>query len=322
MRQSKYTIYISLCQRKIKKNQKDCEFKNMNLIWTPADGKINMYEDNGRKYIAVKSAMGYPAIYPLHDAKIEKPIEAVLMDLDGASVKSERFWMWVIQSAVSRLINNPRFELENEDIPYVSGHSVSEHLQYCINKYCPEKTVEEARKYYYEITDYEMEEILQGRGKQGAFTPVEGLKDFLCTLKGKGIKIGLVTSGLYKKAMPEIIDAFKTLKMGDPVDFYDAIITAGYALEKGRAGTLGELALKPHPWLYAEAARIGLGIPFERRHSVFGIEDSGAGDVSIRLAGFAAIGMSCGNIREAGVESLCACMANKLADVLSTDMVK
>ena len=287
----------------------------MNKIWTPKDGKIDILEDNGQKYIEVKSGMGYPALYPLHDVKIEKPVEAVLMDLDGTSVKSESFWVWIIQSTMAKLMGNPKFELEEADIPHVSGHSVSEHLQYCINKYCPEKTVEEARSHYYEITDYEMDEILAGRGKEGAFTPAEGLKDFLYGLKDKGIKIGLVTSGLYRKAMPEIISAFKTLNMGDPVDFYDAIITAGYPLGKGMVGTLGELAPKPHPWLYAETMRVGLGIPFERRHHVVGIEDSSAGVVSILLAGVAPIGLTDGNIIDAGVEPLCTHMVDKLADI-------
>ncbi len=288
----------------------------MKKIWTPKDNTINILEDEGNKYIAVKSSMGYPAIYPLHEIKIEKPIEAVLMDLDGTSVKSEEFWVWIIQSTISKLMGKPQFELENADIPHVSGHSVSEHLTYCINKYCPEKTVEEARQLYYEISDYEMDEILAGRGKEGAFTPAEGLKDFLCELKDNKIKIGLVTSGLYRKAMPEIISAFKTLNMGDPVDFYDCIITAGYPLGKGKVGTLGELAPKPHPWLYAETMRVGLGIPFERRHHVLGIEDSSAGVVSILLAGVAPIGLTDGNIYDAGIDPLCSHMVDKLPNVL------
>ena len=69
--------------------------------------------------------------------------------------------------------------------------------------------------------------------------PVPGLKDFLLKLKSKNIKIGLVTSGLYEKAWPEILSAFKTLGMGEPAEFYDAIISAGFPLRKGEAGTLG-----------------------------------------------------------------------------------
>jgi beta-phosphoglucomutase-like phosphatase (HAD superfamily) len=250
--------------------------------------------------------MDYPAYYPVHCVKMEKPIKAVLMDLDGTSVRSEEFWIWIIQMSTASLLGDPGFELEEADLPFVSGHSVSEHLQYCIRKYCPDRTVEEARKYYFEHTRREMNEIVEGRGREGAFVPSPGLKEFLYELKGMGIKIGLVTSGLYEKAWPEILSAFRTLDMGDPKEFYDAIITAGFAMQKGRgAGTLGELSPKPHPWLYAEVARVGLGLAFEDRHHVIGIEDSGAGVCSIRLAGFSVIGFGGGNIDDSGTRGLC-----------------
>ena len=54
---------------------------------------------------------------------------------------------------------------------------------------------------------------MEGRGKEGAFTPSHGLKEFLLALKEMNIKIGLVTSGLYEKAWPEILSAFRTLEM-------------------------------------------------------------------------------------------------------------
>jgi beta-phosphoglucomutase-like phosphatase (HAD superfamily) len=178
-------------------------------------------------------------------------------------------------------------------------------LQYCIRKYCADKTVEEARKHYFRHTDREMKAILAGHGKEGAFTPSPGLKEFLLALKGRDIRIALVTSGLYEKAWPEILSVFQTLGMGDPAAFYDAIITAGFAIRKGEVGTLGELSPKPHPWLYAEACRVGLGIPFEDRTRVLGIEDSGAGVCSIRLAGFPVMGFAGGNIMESGTRELC-----------------
>jgi hypothetical protein len=102
-------------------------------------------------------------------------------------------------------MGNPKFEFEEADIPFVSGHSVTEHLQYCINKYCPGKSLEAARNFYFEPTHREMKEIMEGRGKDGAFTPTVGVKDFLLSLKDMGVKIGLVTSGLYEKAWPEIL---------------------------------------------------------------------------------------------------------------------
>ena len=272
-------------------------------IQTTADRKVEFINfENGTRQALIKSAMGYPAYYPVHDVKIEKPLQAVLMDLDGTTVHSEQFWMWIIEMTIGSLKGDKKFRLEASDEPHVSGHSVSEHLVYCIEKYCPGKTVEEARKWYFKHTNFEMNEILSGRGKKGAFTPSPGIKDFLFGLKDMGVKIGLVTSGLYEKAWPEILDAFKTLGMGDPNDFYDAIITAGQAIRPGEPGTMGELSPKPHPWLYAETARLGLGIPFEERNTVVGIEDSGAGVVSIVLSGFSAIGIGGGNIIDSGTK--------------------
>ena len=285
-------------------------------ILTPEDKKIDIIEFEDKTLCYVKSALGYPAIYPMYETDFEPKAEAILMDLDGTSVHSENFWMWVIEQTTARLLGNSNFKREAEDEPFISGHSVSEHLQYMIDKYAKGASLEKARQYYFEIVNYEMDEIMKGRGKQDAFTPAPGLKEFLITVKNEGIKIGLVTSGLYEKAMPEILSAFRQLGMGDPVDFYDAIITAGQALRKGQTGTLGELAPKPHPWLYAETARVGLGIPFERRHKVIGIEDSSAGVVSIKLAGFSCIGISGGNIEKSGVSELCDYKVDKLEEIL------
>lgn len=289
-------------------------------ILTPDDKKIDIVEFDDKKLCYVKSSMGYPAIYPMHETHFEPKAEAILMDLDGTSVHSESFWMWIIEQTVARLLGNPGFKKEAEDEPFISGHSVSEHLQYMIDKYAKGESLELARQYYFEIVNHEMDEILNGRGKQDAFTPAPGLKEFLTTVKKEGIKIGLVTSGLYEKAMPEIISAFKQLDMGDPVEFYDAIITAGQALRKGQTGTMGELAPKPHPWLYAETAAVGLGIPFERRHKVIGIEDSSAGVVSIKLAGFSCVGISGGNIEQSGMSDMCDYKIDRLTDMLDIIM--
>ena len=103
----------------------------------------------------------------------------------------------------------------------------------------------------------------------------------------------------------------------DPRAFYDAMITAGFPLRPGEPGTLGELSPKPHPWLYAEACRVGLGIPFEARQHVVGLEDSGAGVCSLRLAGFPTIGMAGGNIVASGPLPLCQHYCASFDDVLA-----
>ncbi len=285
-------------------------------ITATGDRKVEFIAFENHALAYVRSQMGYPAYYPVHPVRLEKPVKAVLMDLDGTSVRSEHFWSWIIQLSTASLLGDPGFELEEADLPFVQGHSVSEHLQYCIRKYCPDKTVEEARHHYFEHTRREMAAILEGRGRSDAFTPTPGLKEFLLELKAMKVKIGLVTSGLFEKAWPEIVAAFRTLDMGDPRDFYDAIVSAGYPLRKGEVGTLGELSPKPHPWLYAETSRVGLGIEFEYRNSVVGIEDSGAGVCSIRLAGFPTVGFAGGNIVESGTRDLCQYYCETFEEVL------
>ena len=290
--------------------------EGVRCILTPRDNKAEFIVYDDKTLVFVKSQLGYPALYELREAQFEAPAEAVLMDLDGTSIRSEGFWIWIIQLVTAGLLGDPGFKLVPEDEPHVSGNSVSEHLEYCIRKYCPDKTLEEARKLYFRITEHEMKEILEGRGRRESFVPGPGLKEFLLSLKSEGIKIGLVTSGLYEKAWPEIVAAFRTMDLGDPLEFYDAIITAGHALRKGQAGTLGELAPKPHPWLYAETARIGLEMPVSNRRHVICLEDSSAGVISIRLAGFTALGISGGNIERSGIKPLLAGYFDNLTDAL------
>jgi beta-phosphoglucomutase-like phosphatase (HAD superfamily) len=285
-------------------------------IQATGDRKVEFVTFEDHVLAHVRSALGYPAYYPVHPCRIDRPVKAVLMDLDGTSVRSESFWIWIIQLTTASLLDDRGFELEDADIPHVSGHSVSEHLQYCIDKYCPDRSVEQARTYYFEHTRREMANILAGKGRTDAFSPTPGLKPFLLKLKERGIRIGLASSGLHEKAWPEIVSAFRALDLGDPAAFYDAIITAGQAIQPSQPGTLGELSPKPHPWLYAEAFRVGLGMPFEQRHRAVGIEDSGAGICSVRLAGLAAVGISGGNIAESGTRPLCEQYCDSLEEVL------
>ena len=285
-------------------------------VHATGDRKVELVAFGDHTLAHVTSALGYPAYYPIHPVQLRRPVKAVLMDLDGTSVHSEPFWVWIIERTTASLLRDESFKLEEADLPLVSGHSVSEHLQYCIAKYCPASTLEEARGYYFQHVQQEMQQIMAGSGRTDAFLPAPGLKGFLMELKERGIKIALVTSGLYEKAYPEITAAFRTLEMGDPKDFYDTIITGGFPLRSHEFGTLGELSPKPHPWLYAEAARIGLGIPFEERDYVLGIEDSGAGVCAIRIAGFPTAGLAGGNIMESGTSAFCQYWCTGLDEIL------
>jgi beta-phosphoglucomutase-like phosphatase (HAD superfamily) len=285
-------------------------------ICKTADGKAVFlsYGDQVLTYCPTK--VGVPSYYPITPAPMPKTIKAVLMDLDGTSVHSEIFWIWVIEQVTCTLLNDPKFKFADEDIPHVSGRSVSEHLKYCIDKYCKNTvsaTMEKAWKTYFDITHSELDNILKGRPTKAptTFQPAPFLKEFIFGLREKGVKIGLVTSGLYEKSIPEIKAAFDTLNIGDPVKFYDAIVTAGFSIQPGAPGTLGELQAKPHPWPYSECL-FALGV---KKEESVGIEDSGSGIISIRLAGIAAIGVDGGNIISGGEKPLCAQFHSTIKDI-------
>lgn len=277
---------------------------------------VEFFDWNGKPYCTINQC-GVSATYPFAMPKTEFPIQAVLMDLDGTTVISEEFWIYLIEKTVKQL-TSPDFCLCEEDTPFVSGFSTAEHLSYCLNKYKIEKTVNEALEVYHKTAKFELDEIMQGRGNADAFKPRAGLKEFLYALKNAGIKVGLATSGLDYKAIPEIVSAFRVLDMGDPLAFYDAIITGGRRKGEGEYGTIGELAVKPHPWIYSELAT---GLNVDIAHTLV-VEDSSAGLLSGRLAGMNVIGFNDGNLIQSGLHEECIITVDTFDDILNFLQIK
>ena len=275
-----------------------------NVVFTERDG--NLY-GNLTNY-------GVNASYLISPVDFCGPAKAILMDLDGTTLTSEEFWIFVIEQTMQKLLGDGKFSLEESDIPFVSGFTTVDHLNYCLNKYMPDEDINSAVECYHNIAEFHLEEIMQGRGRIDAFKPAEGLKEFLTEVKRRKIKIGLATSGLDYKAIPEIVAAFRALNMGDPRNYYDAIITGGRRKDVGDYGTLGEVASKPHPWIYTELAYLGLKVTDPT--TVIGIEDSAAGVLSLRFSGFPVVGLNSGNITQSGLDCLCCKKVNKLEEIL------
>lgn len=272
---------------------------------------INFIEKGNDLFVEINQC-GVDAIYPLKQLRTNAKPKYLLMDLDGTTVKSEEFWMYLIECVCKEMLKNPDFRLAKEDEPFVSGFSTVEHLTYCKNKYKFTQDINEALACYHRIARFELNEIMEGRGNINAFKPREGLKDFLNCLHENGIKIGLATSGLDYKAIPEIVSTFKLLDMGNPLDFYDAIITGGKQKLKGEYGTIGELAVKPHPWIYSELA-LGLGV--KDLSDAVVLEDSSAGLLSGKLAGMNVLGFKDGNLIASGLDQECIEMVDTFDDV-------
>lgn len=290
--------------------------KGVSNILLSKDKKIYIVIfDSQKKLIGINIRNIYVSYYPLQNVAIEYPIKAVLMDLDGTTLYSEEFWIHVIEETVRLTSYDTDFSVSEADIPFVSGHSVSEHLQYCIDKYYPTCSLSKAINIYYEVSCKELNALLNGQLNGMKIQPAFYLKEFLLYLLDKKIKIGLVTSGLYEKAYPEIWSVCSSLNLGKPETVYNSIVTAGTPLKDHHVGTLGELSSKPHPWLYLEAAIVGLGISFEDRKHVIGIEDSGAGICALCAAGIPAIAMKNGNVIKSRLNSLCFDMCDTLLEV-------
>ena len=276
-------------------------------------GSVEFLEKDGKAYGRVVGS-GVVADYEIKPVSMPSNVEAILMDLDGTTVTSEEFWMYIIERTMQLLVEDDGFKLAEEDIPFVSGFTTADHLTYCINKYYPEQNLDKAIGIYHEVAKAELDAILAGGGKSDAFKPTKGLKEFLLEVKRRGIKIGLVTSGLDYKAIPEIVAVFRTIGMGDPLKFYDAIITGGHRKDTNEYGTLGEIAAKPHPWVYTEVAYMGLKVKDPSK--VIGIEDSAAGVLALRFAGFPVIGVQEGNIEKSGLDCLCVKKVDDLRELL------
>jgi beta-phosphoglucomutase-like phosphatase (HAD superfamily) len=292
---------------------------NAKDIFRSFDHKIEfVILDNIKCLAGVVDARRNVTYYQLKSTYLGEKLNAVLMDLDGTTVDSEGFWIEIIRKVVVTILSEDSFSFNESDIPFISGHSVSEHLSYCINKYCNGNyDISLAINIYREIAAKKISNFILGNDEGISFVPADGLKEALMCFKRNQVKIGLVTSGNYYKAQSEIFSLFKQIGLGDPLEFYDAIITAGTPLKKNQYGTLGELSAKPHPWLYAETCQIGLGINPDDQHDVIGIEDSGAGVCALRLAGIPVIGLKNGNIIKSGYEFLCEYMAENLADAIN-----
>ena len=284
------------------------------ILLETKDGRVQFIGQGNERFALVKVPADFPVRYPLRETTFAKPAKAVLMDLDGTTVLREHYWIDAIRVTVSRVLGDSSFRFSAADLPHVSGYSTREHLAYCQVKYGVPASLDELKAVHNTVVEERLAELAQPDGV--ALEPGPGLREFLVTLKQAGVRLGLVTSASKRKAMLELELIFRKLDLGPPERFYDVIITAGSYGAVGQASTLGGLVSKPHPWLYLEAVRVGLGLKEEEWQHVVCIEDSTAGVISAHLAGFAVLGLNTGNLAQSGVESLLLGQGDSLLDFL------
>ncbi len=205
-------------------------------------------------------------------------LEAVMMDMDGSSTDTEKLVLEAMRQMMGEVLSNPNFQFAREDFPHIIGDSTTNHVRYLVKTYNLDPAgLDQYIETYYRRYHQTLYDIRDGKITDTLIEPMPGLKEFLTALRQREVKIGLVTSSLKKEAdivMPEV---FKGMGMDpDYESFYDGIIAAD---------EVGEAFLKPHPNLYIRMAEEKLNV--RSKKNCFVVEDSTAGIIAARLAGFA-----------------------------------
>jgi beta-phosphoglucomutase-like phosphatase (HAD superfamily) len=201
-----------------------------------------------------------------------------MMDMDGSSTDTEKLVLEAMRQMMAEVLGKSDFQFAREDFPHIIGDSTTNHVKYLVQTYNLDPAgLDHYINTYYQRYHQALHDIRDGKIGNILIEPMPGLKQFLTTLRQRGIKIGLVTSSLKEEAdivMPEV---FRGMGLDrDYESFYDGVIAAD---------EVGEAFLKPHPNLYIRMAEEKLNVRNKRTCLV--VEDSTAGIIAARVAGFA-----------------------------------
>ena len=116
-------------------------------------GNVVFTERGGNLYGNMTN-YGVNASYMIKPVDFCGSAKTILMDLDGTTLTSEEFWVFVIEQTMQKLLGDVEFSLEEADIPFVSGFTTVDHLNYCLNKYSPDKDINSAIERYHEIAEF------------------------------------------------------------------------------------------------------------------------------------------------------------------------
>lgn len=135
------------------------EDKEIDSIFVTNDKKIEFVRfKNSTLLMGIKSSFRSNSYYNIHDLKLKK-VKNILMDMDGTTMLSEKFWVEMLRISVVKVTKDDNFKFSDSDFPYISGHSVTEHLSYCIDKYKLKCKLFELKEIYDDIVDYNLDNL-------------------------------------------------------------------------------------------------------------------------------------------------------------------
>uniref|UniRef100_UPI002FDE1E25 HAD family hydrolase n=1 Tax=Rubrimonas sp. TaxID=2036015 RepID=UPI002FDE1E25 len=223
-----------------------------------ADDSVAFIAFGSRTLAVVAPGAGPVAIYPVPPL-CRGRLTAVCLDLDGTLIDSEPLWIAVIERTIGEVTGIAGFRFAEGERRYVSGRSVGAHLAWALSAHAPGIGLDAARAVHARFTREALAQLASGGLAGDAPRLLPGFEALMATIRAHGLPVALVTSGVEAKMWPTLIAALGAAGLGAPSEQFDAILCGGASAADAPIGSLSDLPMKPHPWLYAEALSIGLG---------------------------------------------------------------
>ena len=182
-------------------------------------------------------------------------IEAIIFDMDGVIIDSEKIW----KRAENEVFSSVGVELSDELCKVTETMTTTEVTHFWFSKYpWKHKSLDEVENGVIELVAY----LIKKEGQA-----IYGIQEFIKNLKSKGYKIGLATNSP-SVLIPVVLEKLALHK------YFDATASAEHELEG-----------KPHPFVYLTTA--------EKLHAkpenCIAVEDSFSGLVAAKKAGMKTI---------------------------------
>lgn len=274
-----------------------------------ADGSVTFVAFLDRTIAIVAPAPGAVAIYPVPRLTGGAP-QGLYVDLDGTLIDSEPLWISIIEQTLAQTSGRPGFRFPHSARVHVSGRSVGAHLEWAIKEFAPDISIATAQMTHARLAREALTAVISDGDRADVPTLMPGFRTFMDAVKASGLPVALVTSGVEAKMWPTLAVALRRAGFPDPQGVFPTILCGGTSAADAPIGSLSDLPMKPHPWLYAEARAIGLKLPSTAPG--IAVEDSAAGAIAARIAGLSVIGLASGNISDLGASCLCVEMVANL----------
>ncbi|GIG69203.1 HAD family hydrolase [Phytomonospora endophytica] len=264
--------------------------------------------------VTISGPDGVSASYAMpHWSGPPGPPTAIFMDLDGTTLRSEQFWIDILE-ATARAAGGNDIRLRAEDRILLQGAPTRTHLAHIMRRYALDASLTELAATYEQVCEaLYFTRSIPALAAEISLEP--GFGEVRDWARRHDVPLILVTNGNERKAGVGLEVIAHHLACASGSEVCDGVWCA--PMRSSWLRPFGANAGKPHPWPYLEAATRGAQLdPTALRHAV-AVDDSAAGVCSIRLAGIRSVGFASGNIRGTGAHVFCDHIVDSLFGLLT-----